>query len=264
MIDLSDRLVANLFFLFRELAHQDRFAAAAGAGFSWVEDPAPYDLSADHYAAAAAAAGVQVASLNTPAGDETRGDFGLAAVPGRQDDFRAGFERAVEYATACDAPMIHAMVGVVGEDEGDPRGTLIDNLGWAAGRAAEIGRRVIIETINVHDRPGWYVSTTPHAVQIIEAVGADNLGILFDIYHLYRMGEDVRGQLAAVAPHIFHVQVASLPDRHEPVGGDLPLDELVRALEAAGYDGLIAAEYTPATTTAAGIDWVAAYRGQPA
>lgn len=260
-MDLADRLVANLFFLFKEYVHRDRFARARHAGFAYVEDPSPYDLTAAEYAAAARDAGVRVAALNTPAGDAVRGDFGLAALPGREADFRESFEEAVAYVTACGAPIIHVMVGVVGEDVAPAEAgeTLVANLKWAAARAAGFDRRLIMETINAHDKPGWFVNTTAHAVEVIEAVGADNLGLLFDIYHLHRMGEDVLGRVREIGRYIFHVQVGSLPERHEPVGGEVPLPALLAALEEAGYRGKISAEYNPATTTEEGISWVRDY-----
>ncbi len=263
-MDYSDRLVANLFFLFKEYAHADRFAAAARAGFKWVEDPWPYDLPLTDFKAALEASGARLAMINTPVGDPDRGDFGLGARPGREDDFRAGFETALDYAEVAGAPVVHVMVGDVPQAEREgAEATLIANLKWASGRAADQGRRLVIETINTVDRPDWFVSLTPHAERIIDAVGADNLGLLFDIYHVHKMNEDVRGRIAEIPHRITHVQVASLPQRHEPVGGAIPLETVLSDLDAVGYDGFVSGEYNPATTTEAGIGWIEAYGARP-
>ncbi|MEM8814177.1 MAG: TIM barrel protein [Pseudomonadota bacterium] len=255
--------VANLFFLFREHGHADRFSAARRAGFSAVEDPWPYDLSVSDFRAGAKEAGIPVAMINTPVGDEARGDFGLGARTGREADFRHGFEHAMDYAAAVDIPIIHVMAGCVPEeDRPEADATLKANLNWAVRRAAAHGRRIVLEMINPVDRPGWFVSRTDQARGILDAVAADNLGLLFDIYHVHKVDEHVLEQIRLSAAHIAHVQVASLPDRREPGDGAVHLDDVLSALDAIGYRGFLSAEYNPASTTEAGLDWLTARIGR--
>ena len=257
------RFAANLSMLFTEVPFAERFSAAARAGFSAVEFHFPYADPAPEVAAWAQAAGVEVALFNLPPGDWAAGERGLAALPGREAEFMAGLERALVYAEALAVPCLHVMAGVV-PDGADPqlyRQTLLANLRQAAPLAARAGRTLLLEAINRHDMPGYFVDS-PQAVALLCAeVGAPNVKLLFDLYHVRRLGGDGGATLDAVWPWLGHVQIAGVPARDEPAVDDVATRAVLAELDRRGYAGWVGCEYRPRTTTDAGLGWLQAYSG---
>lgn len=248
------KLSANLGFLWTELALPDAIATAAAAGFTAVECHWPYDVSPDAVNEALASAGVPMVGINTRRGDPARGDFGLAAVPGREAEAAAGIDEAVDYAAAIGCANVHVMAGRA--DGPDAHRTYLANLTRACERGAGCGVGVVIEPLNHRDAPGYFLSGLEQAAAVVGEVGASNLGIMFDCYHLQIMGGDLLRRFEAHRPLVGHVQFAAVPSRAEPDDGEVDYRWLLPAMAAAGWDGWFGAEYRPATTTEAGLGWL--------
>lgn len=250
------RFAANLDLLFCERPLPERFAAAAAAGFEAVEILRPYDHPPEALAAALAEGELTAALINTPAGDWEAGERGFAAVPGAEARFAEGLDRALACARALGARRVHLMAGIA---EGDAaRRTYVENLRRACAAAPE--QIFTLEPINSRDMPGYHLNRTDDARQVIEAVGAGNLRLQLDLYHAQIMEGDLTRRIEALAPLIGHVQIAGVPDRHEPDRGELALGHLLETLDRVGYDGFIGCEYRPAGRTEDGLGWFAPWR----
>jgi hydroxypyruvate isomerase len=251
------RFAANLTMLFTEVAFLDRFELAARAGFKAVEFLFPYGHRAEEIKERLAAHGLTLVLHNLPAGDWEAGERGIACLPDRIDEFRAGVSRGIEYAQALGVPQLNCLAGKapagVGADR--LRRTFVDNLRYAAGEFRRVGLKLLIEPINTYDIPAFLLSRTSDAVSILAEVGADNLFIQYDIYHAQRMEGELAATLQQHLARIGHVQLADNPGRHEPGTGEINYAFLLSFLDRIGYDGWIGCEYKPAATTAAGLDW---------
>jgi len=256
------KFAANLSLMFNEVPFMDRFAAAARAGFDAVEFLFPYEHAADDIAAALRAHGLVNVLFNLPPGDWAAGERGTAAIPGREDEFRAGVDLALRYARTLGTPRLHVMSGVLpaGADRGACRAAYVANLGHAAREAAREGVDVLIEPLNPRDVPGYLVSTQAEAHAIREAVGAANVKVQMDLYHCQIVEGDVATRLRRYLPHVGHIQIAGVPDRHEPDTGELNYPYLFRLLDELGYPGWVGCEYRPANGTLAGLGWLDAWR----
>lgn len=257
------RFAANLSMLFTEVDFIDRFAAAARAGFKAVECQFPYAEPADRIAAQLRQHGLQLVLHNLPAGDWAAGERGIACHPDRVDEFRRGVAQAIDYATTLGCTQLNCLAGIspAGVPEEVVRDTFIANLHHAAGELKAARLRLLVEPINTFDIPGFYVSRTAQALELIAAVnalGADNIYLQYDVYHAQRMEGDLGNTLARCLPQIAHIQVADNPGRHEPGSGEINYAWLLRHLDALGYQGWVGCEYKPATTTEAGLGWLAA------
>jgi hydroxypyruvate isomerase len=254
------RFAANLSMLFTEVDFIDRFAGAARAGFRAVECQFPYAESAETVAAQLHEHDLQMVLHNLPAGDWTAGERGIACHPDRVDEFRQGVAQAIAYATVLGCPQLNCLAGIApaGVPEDVVRDTFIANLCSAASELKAAGLRLLVEPINTFDIPGFYVSRTDQALELIDAVGADNLYLQYDVYHAQRMEGELGSRLVRYLPRIAHIQIADNPGRHEPGTGEINYAWLFRHLDAIGYQGWVGCEYKPATTTEAGLGWMAA------
>ncbi|MCX7644937.1 MAG: TIM barrel protein [Rhodobacteraceae bacterium] len=247
------RFAANLSWLFTERPLVERFAAARAAGFGAVEILFPYEEPAAQLAEAARLAGVPVVLINCPPPNWTGGPRGYAALPGGEARFEKDFERALRFAGVLGARHLHLMAGAA---EGSAaRATFLRNLRWAAGRAP--GQSLTVEPINRTDMPGYFLADFREALEIVEAVGAPNLRLQFDAYHAQMIHGDVPALWQLCAPRVAHVQIAGVPGRNEPEGGEIDYPAFFAALDRDGYGGWVSAEYRPRGTTEAGLGWLA-------
>ncbi|MGQ4879418.1 2-oxo-tetronate isomerase [Billgrantia sp. LNSP4103-1] len=254
------RLAANLSMLFTEHDFLARIEAAAAAGFRGVEYLFPYDHDAQVLATALRQAGVEQVLFNLPPGDWASGERGLASLPGREAEFRDSVIEGLRYAEALDCPRVHAMAGLlpVNADAAtlaDHRATYVANLRFAAAEAAKVGRQVLIEPINTRDMPGFFLSRQDQAMAVLEEVGAGNLRLQFDLYHCQVMEGDLIRHLERQFTAIAHIQIAGVPERHEPDTGEVHYPALFARLERLGYTGWIGCEYRPAAGTREGLGW---------
>jgi hydroxypyruvate isomerase len=265
------RFAANLTMLYNEHAFLDRFAAAAVDGFRAVEYLFPYAHEAGQIAQRLADHGLQQVLFNAPPGDWEAGERGIASLPGREAEFRAGIARALDYAQALGCPRIHVMAGLVPPDADRIRhqATYEANLAWAAQQAATAGRDILIEPINPRDMPGYLLSRQDEAHRIVQGIGAPNLKVQMDLYHCQVVEGDVAMKLRQYLPtgRVGHLQIAGVPQRHEPDLGELNYPYLFQVIAevsaACGWDGWIGCEYRPArgavaSGTSDGLGWLKA------
>jgi hydroxypyruvate isomerase len=252
------KFAANLTMLFGEHPFLDRFAAAARAGFHAVEYLFPYDYEKATLQERLASNGLRQVLHNLPAGDWAAGERGIGCLPERVDEFAAGVERAIEYATALSCPRVNCLAGIRPETLAPDlaRRTFIDNLRYAAPRLEAAGVALLIEPINTRDIPGFFLSGTAQALDIISAVGSRNLFLQFDMYHMHMMKEDLRRTIERHHPQIAHMQLADAPGRHEPGTGEIDYPGLFDLIDRCGYDGWIGCEYQPLTSTVDGLTWL--------
>jgi hydroxypyruvate isomerase len=256
------KLAANISLMFPEVPFLDRFAAAAKAGFRYVEYQFPYPFgSAQQVAERARAANVEVVLHNLPAGDPAKGDRGITCQPERAAEFREGVDRAIEYAKAVGCPRLNSLAGVA--PAGVPREklqqTLVENLRYAAGKLKAAGMTLLTEPANPRTIPGFFLNTSAHGIEVIDAVGADNLKLQYDIFHMQIVEGDLAKTIERLLPRIGHIQIADVPARNEPGTGEINFGWLLPHIDALGYQGWIGAEYIPKGDTAEGLKWAAPY-----
>jgi len=251
------KLAANLSMMFTEAPFLDRLAAAADEGFLGVEFLFPYEFSPEAVENRRRAAGVEIALFNLPAGRWGDGERGITCIPGREEEFRTGLEKALAYAAQLGTYRLHAMAGIVPQDANPAacRTTLIENLKYAADKVAEHNVTLLLEAINTRDMPGFCVSTQMESHAICRAVNASNLKMQMDLYHMQVMEGDLAMKLKHYAPHCGHIQIAGCPDRNEPDNGEVRFEYLLRVIDDLGYEGWVGCEYRPAGRTTDGLDW---------
>ncbi|QNK31197.1 HPr family phosphocarrier protein [Serratia sp. JUb9] len=255
------KFAANLSMMFTELPFLDRFAAAADAGFKAVEFLFPYDYPAEQLAEQLRQHGLQQVLFNTAPGDAAAGEWGLAALPGREAEARADIDCALEYALALGCPNVHVMAGVVpaGADPAAYRTAFIDNLRYAADAFAPHGVNVMIEALSPQVKPNYLFSSQHQAAVLQAQVDRPNLFIQFDFFHAQLVDGNISGLMQALAGRYGHIQIAGVPDRHEPDSGELNYPWLFEQLDRLGYGGWIGCEYQPRAATDAGLAWVRPY-----
>lgn len=255
------RFSANLSFLYQDLPFLDRFDAAAQDGFLAVEYLGPYAETPEAVADALQRNGLTQALFNVPSGDWDGGERGIACLPDRVEDFRAGVRLALDYAAALGCTRLNALAGLApgGVDPARLTDTLVDNLRWASARCAEAGVTLLMEPINTRDIPGFFLTTTAQAEAILDRVGSDNLFIQYDIYHMQVMQGDLVPTFARLKGRIAHIQVADTPGRNEPGTGEINYPFVFAEIDRLGYDGWVGCEYKPKAGTSAGLGWMKPY-----
>lgn len=246
--------------LFTEQPFMERFAAASAAGFKAVEYLFPYAFDKAALAQALKDHGLKQVLHNLPAGDWDAGERGIACHPDRVEEFRAGVDKAIDYAKALGCPQVNCLAGKLpaSVSREQAQATLVVNLRFAADKLKAAGIKLLIEPINSYDIPGFFLNTTAQANAIIDEVGSDNLFIQYDIYHAQRMEGELAATMQKYLPRIAHIQLADNPGRNEPGTGEINYPYLFRHLEAIGYKGWIGCEYKPKTTTTEGLGWIKA------
>jgi 2-dehydrotetronate isomerase len=254
------RFAANLSMLYNEHAFLDRFGAAARDGFAAVEYLFPYEFAAGDLAARLADNGLQQVLFNAPPGDWAGGERGLACLPGREDEFKRGVERALDYARALKCPRVHLMAGLApdGADRAVLRATYLANLAWAASQSRDI--TFLIEPINTRDIARFFLNRQDHAHEVVREVGAPNLKVQMDLYHCQIVEGDLAKKIELYLPtgKVGHLQIAGVPERHEPDIGEINHPYLFALIDRLGYDGWIGCEYRPRGNTSAGLGWMKA------
>lgn len=252
------KFAANLSMLFNEVEFLDRFDAAAKAGFQGVEYLFPYDFEAAEIKQRLDDNGLEQVLFNLPAGDWGAGERGIGCHPDRVDEFRAGVDKAIEYARVLGNTQINCLAGIQpqGVSDDEARRTLVDNLRFAADKLKAAGILLIAEPINTRDIPGFFLNRTEQALELFDEVGSDNLKLQYDIYHMQIMEGDLAPTMEKHLSRIAHVQLADNPGRHEPGTGEINYPFLFAHLDGLGYDGWVGCEYKPAGTTEEGLSWM--------
>jgi len=260
------RFAANLSTMFNDRPFLERFAAARKAGFSAVECQFPYEAEAADIKAELAANQLHMVLINTPAGDFAAGERGLAGLPGREAEFREALDRALAYAEALDCPQLHVMAGVRPQAAAREAcwETYKANLQIAGEAAAAAGRLALIEPINTRDIPGYLLNTPAEAAALIAQLALPAVRLQFDFYHTQIMTGDLARSLERHLPMTAHVQIAGVPERHEPDIGEINYPYLFDLLDRLGYQGWVGCEYFAAGKTEDGLGWAMRYGIAPA
>ncbi len=256
------RFAANLSMMYQEHDFLERFGAAAKDGFKGVEFLFPYAHAAADIRARLTEHGLTQALFNGPPGDWEAGERGLASLPGREAEFRNSVATALEYAHALGNERVHLMAGLIrpGEERARHRDTYVRNLAYAAKEAASAGVSVVIEPINTRDIPGFFLNRQDEAHAVCAEVGAANLKVQMDFYHCQIVEGDLAVKLRQYLTGIGHIQIAGVPERHEPDTGEINYPYLFRLMDELGYAGWVGCEYRPAAGTSAGLGWLRDWR----
>jgi hydroxypyruvate isomerase len=257
------RFAANLSMMYPEHAFLDRFAAAATDGFKAVEYMFPFEYSAQELKQRLDDHGLVQALFNAPPGDFAAGEKGIVSLPGREAEFRSGFDQALEYAAVLGNDRIHVMAGLLKSeaDRARHQATYLENLSHAATQAAKVGVTVLLEPINTRDIPGFFLNYQHQAQAICKEVGKANLKVQFDIYHCQIVEGDVATKLRRDFDGIGHIQIAGVPDRHEPdMANEVNYPYLFELIDQLGYTGWIGCEYRPRGNTSDGLQWLREWR----
>jgi hydroxypyruvate isomerase len=252
------RLAANLSTLFTELEFPARFGAARAAGFRFVEYQFPYAYRPEALAAWAGEAGVQVVLHNLPAGDMARGERGIACLPGREHEFRDALEQAIVYAKAVNCPRLNCLAGLAPPDR-EHFDVLAGNVRHAARRLGEVGIELVLEAINTRTVPGFFLSRSAQAIDVLNAAGEANARLQYDLFHMQIMEGDLACTLERLLGRIGHIQIADVPGRHEPGSGEINFAFLFAHLDRLGYSGWVGCEYNPSGDTLKTLTWAKPY-----
>ncbi|ABA52074.1 hydroxypyruvate isomerase [Burkholderia pseudomallei] len=255
------RFAANLTMMYNEHAFLERFAAAARDGFKAVEYLFPYEFPAAELKARLDAHGLVQALFNAPPGDWAAGERGIASLPGREDEFRRAIDTALDYARVIGNDTLHVMAGLIAptQDRARHRDVYLRNLAHAAEAARAQNVTIVIEPINPRDMPGFFLNRQDDAQAICREVGAPNLLVQFDCYHCQIVEGDLAMKLKRDIAGIGHIQIAGVPQRHEPDVGEIHYPYLFELIDVLGYDGWIGCEYRPKAGTSEGLGWLAPY-----
>ena len=254
------KFCANLTFLFNEVDFVERFGAAAKAGFKAVEYMSPYEYGKDQLADQLQQHGLEQVLFNLPAGDWAKGERGIGCHPGRVGEFQDGIGKAIEYAKVLGCKQVNCLAGLCPDAPEDrQRAAFVANLKFAALKLKEAGVKLLIEPINTIDIPGFYLTGSRPALEIIDEVGSDNLYLQYDIYHMQVMEGDLARTIEKNLTKIPHMQLADNPGRHEPGTGEINYDFLFAHIDSIGYKGWIGSEYKPKTSTLEGLGWMRPY-----
>ncbi len=255
------KFAANLTLMFNEHPFLDRFAAASDAGFEAVEFLFPYEATPDAVAERVRRSGLAVALFNLPPGDWAAGERGVAALPHRFAELDEGLSRALDYAAATGAGRLHLMAGNAGPRDPVASEAYRRSVRHCAERLAARGLDLVVEPINTRDMPGYFLDDFETAASLIAELGLPNLKLQFDIYHRQVMHGDVTRALERMMPIVGHVQIASVPDRHEPDGGELDNGQIFAVLDRLDYRGYVGCEYRPRGGTREGLRWFEPFAG---
>ena len=252
------QFAANLTMLFNEHSFMDRFEKAAESGFKAVEFLFPYAYKAGEIRQKLDQNNLRLVLHNLPAGDWDEGERGIACLPDRMDEFKASVAKAIEYAKVLGVGQLNCLAGKApaGLSQELLQATLIANLRYAAAELKKVNIKLLIEPINTFDIPGFYLSKTQQALEILNEVGSDNVYIQYDIYHAQRMEGELSKTLEENISKIAHIQLADNPGRHEPGTGEINYAYLFKLIDQIGYQGWIGCEYKPATLTQSGLGWI--------
>lgn len=255
------KFAANLSLLFNEQPLIERFAAARAAGFDAVEIQFPYTLTVEQIQQQLEAHALKLILINIPAGDWEAGERGLACLPGREAEFAAGLEQAIDWARKLNVSMLNCLAGIPpqGTTAEQVANTLAANLTLAAERCQQAGIELMIEAINTRDIPGFYLHHSEQVLKLIRQLELPATALQYDVYHMQIMEGNLISTLQQNADKIGHIQIADVPGRHEPGTGEINFTNLFKALESQSYTGYISLEYIPQGQTEAGLGWLSGY-----
>ncbi len=251
-------LSAHIGYLFADAPLAKRFGLAKAAWFDAVEHPAPFELPATELRKILAGEGLRLSQITSDLGHP--GEKGIAALPGREAEFREGFKRALDYAEEAGAHFVHAMAGAPPLHDRGARAeeAYRSNMDAALAQCAGRKPRLLIETISHSALPFYHLNAFDQRFKTAREL--PGILCLVDSYHAAANGEDMGALIKDAAGRLGHIHLADFPGRHEPGSGNLDFDAILRALGAANYDGAIGFEYIPSQGTHLG--WLPKFRAK--
>ncbi|KAL0819004.1 hypothetical protein ABMA28_008289 [Loxostege sticticalis] len=255
------KFCANLAFMFTEATSiLERYALAKEAGFKAVETGFPFGFTLEQVKQAKEAAGIEQVLINLNTGDVSKGELGVTAVPGKENEFKEKLKMTIDYAKAVNARKIHIMAGKLDNVTSQNWETYERNLKYAAGLLNEANILGVIEPINQHSVPKYFLSDYGKAIDIIKRIDSPNLKLMMDIFHLQQICGDVTHNIKNFMPYVGHVQIAQVPNRNEPdTPGEINYKYVLEQLANNGYKDWIGLEYKPANGSKAGLKWINNY-----
>ncbi|MCX4163178.1 MULTISPECIES: hydroxypyruvate isomerase family protein [Paraburkholderia] len=253
------KLSAHLGFQFNEVPFYDRFELAARCGYHAVEFPSPYGHETAKLKNLLVSNGLKLVQIAAPMGDSAANEKGIAAFPGRREEFLAGLVTARDTALALDCPRIHVMAGVVRFDTDESWVTYVENVREAVDIFAAASIKTIVEVMSPLETPGYFMSSFELADKLFAAIPTNSLEFLFDTYHAAALSGDVVGLLKRWLPRLGHIQISDHPGRHEPGTGTLPFPEVFAELQRHGYSQWLGCEYRPLHDTVSGLKYLKPY-----
>lgn len=252
------KFAANLSMMYAEFDFLERFGAAAADGYTGVEFLFPYSYLVGDIESKLEQYGLTLALFNCPPGDWASGERGIASLPGREEEFRRGMQRALGYAQVLGNKRLHVMAGLIRpeQDRARHKAVYLHNLAYAAQQAEAHGITIVIEPINLRDMPGYFLSRQDDAHAMCKEVGAANLKVLLDLYHCQIVEGDLAAKMRRDIAGVGHMQIAGVPERHEPHLGEVHYPYLFGLMDELGYDGWVGCEYRPKGGTSEGLAWL--------
>lgn len=256
------KFAANLSMMFKEVPFLDRFEAAAKAGFKYVEYLFPYEYPAAELKAKLDQYGLKQVLFNTAPGNVAAGEWGVSAIPGREEDSHSDIDQALEYAIALGCPNVHVMAGVVpeGADRQKYQETFIQNVRYAADKFKPYGIKVLLEALSPQVKPNYLMASQYQTLEIVEQVQRENVFVQLDYFHAQNVDGNLTRLTEKLGNKFAHVQIASVPDRHEPDEGEINYTHIFNKLDEIGYDGWVGCEYNPRGKTEDGLGWFEQYK----
>ena len=258
------RFAANLAYLFTERPFMERFAAAAAAGFKAVELQFPYEFAPSAVRAELERHGLAMLGINTSPGRREAGEFGLAAVAGREADFAALFRQALDYVVAIGGRRSIASPAKCRRRRGPrPRRSSSAILPARPMRPPRHDITLLIEPINPRDRPDYFLaapSTPPTSSPRSSApmCASSSTSITRRSWAAISSAASrnaCRRSVTSRSPRC--------PRAHEPDEGEVNYPAIFAALDRLGYGGWIGCEYNPRARTEDGLGWARPFGVSP-
>lgn len=251
------KFCANLTTMFPEFPVLDRFKQAYESGFDSVEFLFPYSIPIDELKQRLDSYQLKLILINAALGDTSKGQRGIAAIPGLEEEFRKSMELALDYAKHLDVSCIHVMAGLVDQPPHLQcyERTFVNNIQSASDDAQTLGIELMLEPLNLHDLPNYLITSSDHAMRLLNQIDRTNVKLQYDFYHMQIMEGDLGRRVTDLLPHIGHIQFSSRPGRHEPQYGEVNVDYLFELLDSLGYDRYVGCEYSPKKSTKEGLSW---------
>lgn len=252
---------ANLSLMFNEHHFSERFQAAYDAGFDGVEYLFPYEHKGGDIARELNRLNLIQTLFNLPPGDWANGERGIAALPGRENEFKKSVDIALKYAEITGCKYLHVMAGNIASNLSIEcmMQTYQENLHFAAQKMADAGITLVIEPINTRDMPNYFLNYQTTAYNVVHEIGEPNIGIQMDFYHTQIMEGDILKTYKKHKEKVKYIQIASIPDRTEPNTGEINYPWLFEKLDEIPYKGWIGCEYHPKINTESGLEWFRQY-----
>ena len=122
---------------------------------------------------------------------------------------------------------------------------LYEVITYAAAQLKTANIALMVEACNTRSVPGFFLHRSQQVLDAIDAAGVDNAYLQYDIFHMQIMEGDLAKTIERLLPRIGHMQLADVPDRHEPGSGEINFPWLLATIDRLGYDGAIGCEYNP-------------------